>query len=176
MIHTYDTTYTIRYPLKNIAGWKESLESAKRFSLHNSVPSSCFLLLDWSLSPLVCRYAINRFTVSRMPEIIGISFNFRESFRTAVNLAATCAAAAPPCSACLWLPLFLELSGGGGASRPRKVVHYLQLCHRDYLAPWTPSLISSPILRCRETMLPVPIRFLINFNLAPPNFPFSNVI
>lgn len=26
------------------------------------------------------------------------------------------------------LPLFLELSSGGGASRPRKVVHYLQPC------------------------------------------------
>lgn len=30
--------------------------------------------------------------------------------------------------ACRWLPLFLELPGGGGASRPRKVVHYLQPC------------------------------------------------
>lgn len=30
--------------------------------------------------------------------------------------------------ACRRLPLFLELSGGGGASRPRKVVHYLQPC------------------------------------------------
>lgn len=28
--------------------------------------------------------------------------------------------------ACRWLPLFLELPDGGGASRPRKVVHYLQ--------------------------------------------------
>lgn len=37
-----------------------------------------------------------------------------------------------------WLPLFLELSSGGGASRPRKVVHYLQLRVAqlpDY-APW----------------------------------------
>jgi len=30
--------------------------------------------------------------------------------------------------ACRRLPLFLELSGGGGASRPRKVVHYFQPC------------------------------------------------
>ena len=31
--------------------------------------------------------------------------------------------------ACRRLPLFFELSGGGGASRPRKVVHYLQPCN-----------------------------------------------
>lgn len=41
------------------------------------------------------------------------------------------------------LPLFLELSGGGGASRPRKVVHYLQLCHRDYRRHGLWSLLNS---------------------------------
>lgn len=83
-----------------------------------------------------------------------------------------------------WLPLFLELSSGGGASRPRKVVHYLQLrveqlpdyvpgtmhiCFPSYLIYFFPSLFS---LSFPLTFYRAHSEFSIDFSII---IPFRNI-
>lgn len=67
------------------------------------------------------RGAALRKTAASLPRKPGLSL-FLSSSRS------WCETLARHVGACRRLPLFLELSGGGGASRPRKVVHYLQPC------------------------------------------------